>query len=248
MFLYESNFPAEKCRQDRRQWCENMEETSTAIKVTLFFQCSSCSESPNCPCGAVVQLFRCSAACRGTHPSRTAASEFVCSKDLARTAPCYRWLQIEACSKAAWASIFVPFHFLAKSWTQDYFFRCQQYPVIIPLLTYNCFVAESLPSQQLWAQRWRHLFTQTEVWEQINSRFGKGQGGRERLILNMSLSGPKAGKTFQENAPHHPAMLFEMDLSRPHSGDSELTNKKIMNSTKAPGLHLIIVCCQSVSD
>lgn len=146
----------------------------------------------------------------------TAASEVVCSKELVSTAPCCRWLQIEPCSMAALASIFVPFHLLAKSWTQDYFFRCQQCPMIIPLLTYNCLVAESLPSQQLWAQRWRHLFTQTEVWERINSRFGKGRGGRGRLILNTSISGPKASKTVQENAPHHPAMLFEMDLSRSH--------------------------------
>lgn len=225
-----------------------MEAASTGTKVTLFFQCSACSESPNCPCGAVVQLFRSSAACRRAHPLSTAASEVACSKELARTAPCYMWLQIEVCSKAAWASIFVPFNLLAKSWTQDYFFRCQQYPVIIPLLTYNCLVAESLPSQQLWAQRWRHLFTQTGVWEQINSRFGKGRGGRERLILNTSLSGPKAGKTIRESAPHHPAILFEMDLSRSHRRGSEFTNKKIMNSRKAPGLHLIIACCQSVSD
>lgn len=182
MLPYKSKFPAESCRQDRRQWWEDMKTTSIATKATVFFQCSTCSESQNCPCVAVVQLFRSSAACRGSPPLSTAASEVFCSKELARTAPCYRWLQIEACSKAIWASIFVPFHLLAKSWTQDYFFRCQQYPVIIPLFTYNCLVAESLPSQQLWAQRWRHLFTQTEVWEQINSRFGKGRGGRERLI------------------------------------------------------------------
>lgn len=131
-------------------------------------------------------------------------------------APCWRQLQMCPCSEAAWASIFVPFHLLAKSWTQDYFFRCQQYPLIIPLLTYNCLVAESLPSQQLWAQRWRHLFTQTEVWEQINSRFGKGWERRGRLILNVIISSPKACKAVQENAPCHLAMLFEMGFSKSH--------------------------------
>lgn len=150
-------------------------------------------------------------------------------------------------SVAAWASIFVLSHLLEKSWTQDYFFRCQQYPVNIPLLTYNCLVAESLPSQQLWAQRGRHLFTQTEVWEQINSRFGKGWGGREKLVLNASISSLKAGKTVQKNAPYRPAMLFEMNKNHTEAV-FELANKKTTHSTKAARLQLIIVCCETTSD
>lgn len=160
---------------------------------------------------------------------------------------CSKQLQMRPCSKAAWASIFVPFHLLGKSWTWDYFFRCQQYPVIIPLLTYNCLVAESLPSQQWWAQRWRHLFTETEVWEQINSRFGKGRGGRGRLSLNTSISSLRQARQYRK-MPHTALQRYLKWTSQNHTeAVFEFTNKKITNSSKAAGLHLIIVCCWSGS-
>lgn len=129
---------------------------------------------------------------------------------------CSKQLQMRPCSEAAWASIFVPFHLLGKSWTRDYFFRCQQYPVIIPLLTYNCLVAESLPSQQWWAQRWRHLFTETEVWEQINSRFGKGWGGRGTLSLNTSISSLRQARQYRK-MPHTALQCYLKWTSQNHT-------------------------------
>jgi len=59
-----------------------MEAMPIATKPTLYFQCSSCTESQqHCPCGDIVQLLRSSAACRRTHAQSGATSEVVCSED-----------------------------------------------------------------------------------------------------------------------------------------------------------------------
>lgn len=143
-------------------------------------------------------------------------------------------------AEAAWASIFVLFHLLAKSWTQDYFFRCQQYPVIIPLLTYNCLVAESLPSQQLWTQRWRHLFTQAEVWEQIHSRFGKGWGERGRsFYIQVSQALRQARQSRKMACTTQQCCLKE--ISKNHTeAVFEFTNKISWTAVKLQGCTLLL--------
>lgn len=170
-------------------WREDRQAMSISISLALLFQHFYFTRIQQyCPCSKVSWLLCSSAKCRRAYRWSGAASEVVCSKEhlwcCSTTSRC-RQLLMQPLSEAAWASIFVPSHLLAKWWTQDYFFRCQKRPVIIPLLTYKCLVAESLPSQQLWAQRWRHLFTQTEVWEQINSWLE--WEGRGNSILNKNL-------------------------------------------------------------